>query len=75
MGWEVDAISAKTNSTSGYETSRLEIDHGTKPAQKDRNKKRVHSVNPFFFVINGPHSLINHCKALFLDVRCFDKDF
>lgn len=50
------------NSTSGCESLRLEIDHWTKPAQKDRRKKRVHSVNPFCFVIYFQHSLINHCE-------------
>ena len=28
----------------------------------ERSKKRVHSVNPFCFVIYGHYSLINHCE-------------
>lgn len=35
------------------------VDHWTKPVPKDTSKKRVHSVNPFCFVIYFQNSLIN----------------
>ena len=49
----------------GYEDERPGLKYWTKPAQKDRSKKRVHSVNPFCFVIYGSHSLINHCEEFY----------
>ena len=51
MGWEVDAISAKTNSTSGYE------------AERQKQKKRIHTVNPFCFVVFRPQSLLDFLES------------
>ena len=43
----------------GYEGERSGQKHR---AQKDTSKKRVHSVNPFCFLVFCLHSLINHCE-------------
>ena len=51
MGWEVDAISAKTNSTSGYE------------AERQKQKKRIHTVNPFCFVVFRLQSLLDFLES------------
>lgn len=46
----------------GYEDERPGQKHRTDTAQKDTSKKRVHSVNPFCFLVFCPHSLINHSE-------------
>ena len=59
----------------GYEPERPGLKHWTKPAQKDTSKKRVHSVNPFFRNLFSAQFNKPLRRALFLDVRCFDKVF
>ena len=61
---EVDVVFAFLSSTTQDTT------------QKDRSKKRVHSVNPFCFRNLFPAQFNKPLqRALFLDGRCFDKVF